>query len=47
MAIAPQEITTFGLNYKPINEVVFKLDYQDWAEGDGTDAVNFLIGYVF
>jgi len=42
-----QEITTIGLNYKPINEVVFKLDYQDWAEGDGNDALNFLIGYVF
>ena len=39
------EILTIGINYKPIYQVVFKLDYEDW-DGSG-DRWNFLIGYVF
>ncbi|MFT5052228.1 MAG: hypothetical protein ACI8QZ_003660 [Chlamydiales bacterium] len=39
------EILTFGLNYKPIDQIVIKADYQDWD--DGTDRLQLLIGYVF
>jgi hypothetical protein len=39
------DILTVGLNWKPIERVVVKLDYQDWK--DGTDRFDFLIGYVF
>lgn len=39
------KIVTFGLNYKPIEQVVLKLDYEDWD--DSGDRLNFLIGYVF
>lgn len=39
------DIVTFGLTYQPIDQVVIKLDYEDW-DGSG-DQWNFLIGYVF
>ena len=39
------EIITFGINYQPIDQVVVKLDYQDWDENP--DVWSFLIGYVF
>ena len=39
------DILTVGLNYKPIDSVVLKLDYQDW-DGPG-DRLQFLLGYVF
>lgn len=44
-----QDILTFGLNYKPINNIVLKLDYQDRDNGAGTarDQWNFAMGYVF
>jgi len=38
-------ILTFGLNYKPIDQIVIKADFQDWD--DGTDRLQLLIGYVF
>ncbi|MCP3915575.1 MAG: hypothetical protein GY711_08480 [bacterium] len=39
------EVITFGFAFKPIDQVVIKLDYDDW---DGTgDQLNLLIGYVF
>ena len=40
---------TFGLDYKPIPNVVVKIDYQflDNDAGDGNNQVNFGLGYVF
>ncbi len=37
--------TTFGLNYRPLNQVVLKADYTTVDEGD--DVARFLIGYAF
>ena len=39
------DIWTIGINYKPIDQIVFKLDYASWS--GQPDTVNFLIGYVF
>ena len=39
------DILTLGLNWKPIDNVVVKVDYQDW--NDGADRFDFLIGYIF
>lgn len=43
------ELITVGLNYKPIDEIVFKADYQfvEDAAGEGTDQFNLAMGYVF
>lgn len=41
------DIWTFGLNFKPIEKVVVKLEYQDWSKGTQPDRVNFLVGYTF
>lgn len=40
---------TFGVNYKPIPNVVVKAEYQnlDTAADEGTDQFNFGLGYVF
>ncbi|MGK0154508.1 MAG: hypothetical protein ACI9SE_001461 [Neolewinella sp.] len=39
------EILTLGLNYKPIPQVVIKLDYENWD--NDFDRFNVLFGYVF
>ncbi len=39
------EITTLGLNYKPIDQIVIKTDYQFRKETP--DLFNILLGYVF
>jgi len=39
------EIYSFGINYKPIPQVVIKLDYEDWD--NDFDRFNILFGYVF
>jgi hypothetical protein len=39
------EVLTFGINYKPIAQVVFKIDYED--HDNDVDRLNFVIGYVF
>lgn len=39
------EIITYGINYKPIDQVVIKADYQDW--NNGTDRFQIVLGYVF
>ena len=42
--------TTFGLNYWPHNNVVFKFDYQSQQLGfgaDGDDRINLGVGYAF
>lgn len=39
------KITTVGLNYRPLNQVVLKADYSFLDEGD--DVARFLIGYAF
>jgi hypothetical protein len=39
------EIVTFGLNYKPVPQVVVKLDFERWD--DDFDRLNLLFGYVF
>ena len=43
------DILTFGLAWQPIDQLVFKLDYQDWSDGadTGIDQWNFAIGYLF
>jgi len=40
-----EEIVTFGVEYRPIDEIVFKLSFQDLERG--TDRLNLLVGYVF
>jgi hypothetical protein len=40
-----REITTIGVHYRPINQVVFKLDRT--KEDGADDTVSFVIGYVF
>ena len=44
-AAQDDEITTVGIAYQPNENVILKLDYDDWDEG--TDTLNFLVGYVF
>ncbi|HLU38309.1 MAG TPA: hypothetical protein VK081_02920 [Planctomycetota bacterium] len=39
------EILTVGLNWKPIEQIVFKFDYERWIRGD--DRANVLMGFVF
>ena len=39
------EILTFGLNYKPVSQVVFKIDYADW--NNENDRFTIGMGYVF
>jgi hypothetical protein len=39
------QICTFGINYKPIPQVVVKLDYEVWD--NDFDRMNLLFGYVF
>ena len=43
------DILTFGFAYQPIDQLIFKVDYQDWSdEGDtGVDQWNFAVGYLF
>lgn len=40
---------TLGLAFKPIDQVVFKVDYQDYRSdaGTGLDRVNVAMGYIF
>lgn len=42
-------ITTVGFSYKPIDQVVVKVDFQDYEKQDGTgiNQYNALLGYVF
>jgi hypothetical protein len=44
-----RDIVTAGLNYKPISQVVVKLDYQHTKprEQDSIDVIQFGLGYVF
>lgn len=44
-----REVLTYGVAYKPIDELVFKIDYQDSStEADtGVDQLNFAFGYLF
>ena len=44
-SINSQDIVTFGINFQPIDRIVFKLDYEDWEESP--DSWNALVGYVF
>ena len=39
------EILTVGLNWKPIEQIVFKLDHESWIRG--RDRTNVLMGFVF
>jgi hypothetical protein len=43
------DILTLGLVYKPIEQIVLKIDYQnvDNQAGTGADRFNVLLGYVF
>lgn len=42
-------ITTIGFSFKPIDQVVVKVDFQDYEKQDGTgiNQYNALLGYVF
>ena len=42
-------IWTLGLAWQPIDNLIFKLDYQDWDNdaNDAVDRLNFGFGYVF
>jgi len=39
------QILSFGLNWRPIDQVVLKFEYQDWK--DSGDQFLFNLGYVF
>ena len=39
------DLVTFGVQIQPIDQLVIKLDYQDWD--DGNDRFSALIGWVF
>lgn len=39
------DLVTFGCQVQPISQLVFKVDYQDWDEGD--DRLSIGMGYVF
>ena len=39
------DLVTFGFQVQPIDQIVFKIDYQDWDEGD--DRLSIGLGYVF
>lgn len=39
------DLITFGFQVQPIDQIVFKIDYQDWDEGD--DRLSVSMGYVF
>ena len=43
------DVLTLGVSYKPIPQVVLKVDFQDIrnAAGTGTDQVNVALGYMF
>jgi hypothetical protein len=43
------EIRTFGIEYKPLTQLVVKLDYQDWRNEAQTGflQLNLNMGYVF
>ena len=44
-----QDILTYGLDFQPLDQLVFKLDFQDFDNeaGTGLDQFNLGIGYVF
>lgn len=44
-----RKVMTYGIDYKPIPQVVFKFDYQDQWNGarTGVDQFNAAIGYLF
>ncbi len=39
------EVTTLGLNIQPLSSIVFKIEFQDFDDGD--DQANFSLGYTF
>jgi hypothetical protein len=43
------ESLTFGLAYRPLDQVILKLDYLDLDNGAGNavDQINFALGYIF
>ena len=43
------EILTLGVEYKPIDQIVLKVDHQnvDNEAGTGTDQFNVLLGWIF
>ncbi len=43
------DILTYGLSYKPLDELVFKIDFQDWSNDaeTGVDQWNLAVGYLF
>lgn len=41
------DVLTVGLHYRPIDQVVFKLDHATFQDGTQDDVTTFLIGYVF
>jgi len=44
-SVNSQDIVTFGLDFQPLPQIVFKLDYEDWEES--ADSWNAVVGYVF
>ena len=41
------DVLTLGLHYRPIDQVVFKLDHAAFQDGAQENVTTFLIGYVF
>jgi len=43
------KLKTFGISYKPIDNIAIKVDYQNYdrADGSGTDQINAALGYLF
>lgn len=44
---AHDRITTVGFNFKPVNEVVLKADYQYYQKDRGNSSFNLGLGYMF
>jgi len=42
-------LVTYGVSYKPIENIAIKVDYQNYERGDGsgTDQINAALGYLF
>jgi len=41
------DVWTFGLNFKPIDQIVIKADWQDYRSSSQRDRFNIQVGYIF
>ncbi len=41
------KVTTYGLSFKPLSQIVFKIDRQTFKDNDANDRTNVGMGYMF